>query len=78
MNLAGASANVILNLLLIPSMQGQGAALASLTTQIFANVGMFFIVPALRGNLPLLGRALDPRLILKYLKPIFNRICYKS
>ncbi|MBR5236037.1 MAG: flippase [Clostridia bacterium] len=52
--MSGALANVFLNFLLIPKMGINGAALASLITQFFTNVGMGYIIPTLRPNNPLL------------------------
>lgn len=60
-NLYGALANVALNLVLIPMWGAIGAALASLITQIFTNVLIGFIIPALRDNTRLIIRGLDPR-----------------
>lgn len=53
--LAGAVVNVILNLLMIPTLGIRGAALASLCTQIVANFLMPAIIPGLR---PIIGSIL--------------------
>lgn len=50
LTLFGAICNVILNWILIPIMGIQGAALASLLTQFFANFLMLLIIPDLRDN----------------------------
>ena len=49
-NLSGALGNVILNLILIPIMGVNGAAVASLCTQIFANVIIGYIVRPISFN----------------------------
>lgn len=60
-NMSGALINVLLNMLLIPMWGIEGAAIASLVTQITTNlvVGML-IKPIRRGNLLIL-KAFDPR-----------------
>ena len=60
LNLSGAIANVILNLILIPVMGAKGAAIASLTTQFFTNVVMGFVIKELRPNNYLMLKALNP------------------
>lgn len=49
-NLSGALANVILNLLLIPTFGINGAAIASLVTQFFTNVVIGFVIKPIRAN----------------------------
>jgi Na+-driven multidrug efflux pump len=66
-NIIGASANVVLNLLLISVMGINGAALASLLTQIFTNVVMGFIIKPIRRNNLLIFRGLNPKYILNML-----------
>lgn len=60
-NLLGAGANVILNLLFIPIWGINGAAFASLLTQIFTNVIVGWILPPIRENNRLMMLSLDPR-----------------
>ncbi|MCR5295147.1 MAG: flippase [Lachnospiraceae bacterium] len=67
-NLAGALANVLLNLLLIPGYGIIGASTASLITQFFTNVIVGFIFKPIRGNNRLMVRALHPRCVLEILK----------
>lgn len=55
-NLSGALGNVILNLILIPIMGVNGAAVASLCTQIFANVIIGYIVRPISFNNKLMVR----------------------
>lgn len=65
-NLSGAVMNVILNTLLIPYYGAMGAAVASLTTQIFTNVVIGFIVRPLRENNALLIKSLNPLPLVRY------------
>lgn len=67
-NLYGALANVVLNLLLIRLWGANGAALASLVTQIFTNVLIGFLDPQLRENNALMLHGLDPRGMLRQIK----------
>ena len=69
-NLIGALGNVVLNAALIPIMGINGAALASLLTQMFANVGMGFIMKPIRQNNHLILRALNPRIVWEMVKQI--------
>jgi O-antigen/teichoic acid export membrane protein len=63
---------VVLNTLLIPVMGINGAALASLLTQIFTNVGLGFIIKPIRRNNLLMMRGLNPKYILNML-PVGKR-----
>lgn len=63
-NLCGAGANVILNSFLIPKYGAEGAAVASLITQAFTNVGMGIIIKELRENNNLILMALNPKHLL--------------
>ena len=67
-NLSGAAANVALNLVLIPCMGIVGAALASLVTQIFTNVVVGFIIPAIRRNNLLMIKGLNPKHIFDVIR----------
>jgi len=62
-NLAGALANVALNTLMIPKWGINGAALASLITQIFTNVIVGAIFKPIRRNNLLMLKALNPRVL---------------
>ena len=64
LNTSGAVANIGLNWLLIPYMGINGAALASLITQIFTNIIMLIIIKPLRRNQLLLIKALNPMNII--------------
>ena len=59
-NLSGASANVLLNYLMIPSMGAGGAALATFLTQLFTNFVVGFIVKPIRQNNILLLQGIKP------------------
>lgn len=67
-NLTGASVNVILNALLIPIIQGNGAALASLISQFVMNVITGFVIKPIRQNNRLLVGGCNPKLIVHMLK----------
>lgn len=67
-NLSGASANVLLNALLIPRWGINGAAFASLVTQFFTNFIITFLIKPIRKNNTLIFRGLDLRQILRFLK----------
>ncbi len=69
-NLSGALGNVILNLILIPIMGVHGAAVASLCTQIFANVIIGYIVRPISFNNKLMVRGLNPKHIVDMVKNI--------
>lgn len=67
-NLIGATANVLLNAILIPKFQAVGAAIASVITQFFTNVILGFIIKPIRENNKLMLRGLNINLITKMLK----------
>lgn len=69
-NLSGALANVVLNAMLIPLMGINGAALASLATQIFTNVIMVWIIAPIRHSNTLMVRALNPKIIARIVKTV--------
>lgn len=73
-NLIGATLNVALNLLLIPKLGVNGAAIASVITQFFTNVVFITIYKPTRRNGYLLWKALNP----KYLGYMFNKIVRKK
>lgn len=69
-NVAGAIANVFVNLALIPVLGGVGAALASLVTQFFTNVIIGFIVKPIRRSNYLMLKSLNPRVLVDMLKEL--------
>ena len=69
-NMTGATANVVLNALLIPTMGINGAAIASLFTQIFTNVIMGYVIKAIRLNNRIMIESLKP----KYLCAAFAKL----
>lgn len=71
-NLSGAGANVVLNAVLIPICGINGAALASLVTQIFTNVIMGWIIKAIRPSNQLMVQALMPCFIGSQLKQFYK------
>lgn len=72
-NVIGAVANVLLNLLLIPRWGGIGAAIASLITQFFTNVIIGFIFKPIRENNRLMLKGLDPRVLLGSIRGVLRR-----
>lgn len=69
-NLSGAAANVILNAILIPIWGVNGAAAASLVTQIFTNVVMGWIIRPIRPSNRLMLQSLNVKFIASQLKSI--------
>ena len=67
LNLLGALANIVLNLILIPVYGIQGAAIASLCTQVFTNVVLGFIIKDIKRNNEVLIKSLDIRILLRLL-----------
>lgn len=76
-NLSGAAANVVLNCFLIPVMGINGAALASLVTQIFTNVIVNQIIKPIRYNNKLMLRGLDPRILYQSILSVKKQIITK-
>lgn len=69
-NMSGAVANVILNAVLIPLMGINGAAVASLITQLFSNVIVGYIIKPIRPNNAIMVESLR----VKYLKDAFSKL----
>lgn len=67
-NLSGAMLNVVINLLLIPVLGINGAALASLMTQFFTNYVMGFVIKPIRENNRILMESLNPKYISGLIK----------
>ena len=63
-NITGAIANVVLNLILIPIWGAIGAAVASVITQFFTNVIVSFIFKPIRKNSYFMIKGLNPRVLL--------------
>ena len=63
-NLGGSIASLLANLLLIPVLGACGAALATIITQVFANVIMGYILKDIRTNNRLMLKALDIRVLI--------------
>lgn len=69
-NLVGALLNVGLNLLLIPVIGINGAAVASLITQIFTNVILGYIIKPIRKNNRLMIKSLNPKILFRMMRGI--------
>ena len=67
-NLSGAFANVFLNAVLIPLYGINGAAIASLLTQMFTNVVTGWIIPSIRPNNRLMLESLNPKFLISHIK----------
>ena len=72
-NVAGAVANVILNLCLIPPLGAVGAAIASLVTQFFTNVIIGFIFRPIRRNNDLMVKSWNPKILFALLRGLITR-----
>ena len=73
-NLVGALTNVILNMLLIPSMGGMGAAVASLLTQIVSNFVLSFLLKDIRSCGRIMIKSLNPKGWIPLLNKIIKSI----
>ena len=71
-NLYGVVANVLLNVLLIPRLGASGAALASLFTQVFANVIVGFLFKPIRRNNYLIFCGMDFRVLWSNAKKLLE------
>lgn len=69
-NLSGAATNIILNLLLIKVWGECGAAVASLFSQIMANIVVCYLISDTRANTYLMINGLNPKIIITYIKKI--------
>lgn len=69
-NLSGAILNVIMNLVLIPLMGINGAAIASLLTQIFANVIVSYLIKETRENTCLMIEGFNPKHLVRLIKQV--------
>lgn len=69
-NLSGAILNVVLNFIFIPIIGINGAAFASLITQIFSNVIMGYIVKDLRENNRIMIKSLQVKEVIALLKNV--------
>lgn len=72
-NVAGAIANVLLNLVLIPVWGAIGAAFASLVTQFFTNVIIGFIFKPICYNNYLMVKGLNPKVIIEVIHRMIPR-----
>lgn len=72
LNCVGAFANVVLNYTMIPIWSAEGAAVASLLTQIIVNVVFVSLYKPTRRNGILMLRACDPRIPLGVLHHIYK------
>lgn len=71
-NMSGALGNIALNLALIPIWGVQGAAIASLVTQIFTNFIIGFIMPQIRDFNKVMLKGLNPRFVYAETKKLLK------
>lgn len=72
-NISGALINVVLNSVLIPILGINGAAVASLATQIFSNFIIGFIIKPIRENNAIMLKSLNPKIIFYAAKNIIKK-----
>lgn len=72
-NLVGAVTNVILNFILIPKFGVNGAAIASLATQFFTNVGTGLLFKEIRHVNTLMFRSMKPEYMIGMLKQLTGK-----
>mgnify|MGYP005959737743 CR=1 FL=1 len=77
-NLIGALLNIGLNALLIPSMQANGAAIATVITQFFSTVAVFAVFKPTRRNVYLQWKALNPKNCVAAFKEVLLRRSQKN
>lgn len=77
-NLSGALANVVLNMVFIPRIGLNGAALASLITQIFTNIIVGYIISPIRENNRLMIESLSPGILLEVIKTLKSSLYMKN
>lgn len=72
-NISGAIANVVLNLILIPFSGAVGAAIASLITQVFTNVILGWIITPLRNVNRIMLKGLNPKNTVYFIKQLIKK-----
>lgn len=72
-NLLGALANVLLNVLLIPKFGSYGAAIASLVSQFFTNVVVGYIIKPIRPNNAIMVSSLNPKNFIEAFQKLFKK-----
>lgn len=72
-NLSGALFNVVLNFFLIQLWGVNGAAIASLATQLFTNVFIGYIIKPIRDNTRLMIKGLNPIYCVDIIKSVLKR-----
>ncbi len=71
-NLSGALTNMVLNVFMIRLWGGEGAALASVITQVFTNFVISAVLEPIRYNNTLIVKSLHPRFLTDVAKSIFK------
>ena len=78
LNCAGAVTNAVLNFLLIPTWGINGAAFASLVTQVFTNVIMGIIIKELSRTNFLLMQSLNPKYLIFCIRKLKQVLRFRS
>lgn len=73
LNLSGALMNIALNAVLIPVWGINGAALASLVTQVFTNVVMNMLIKPIRRNNLFMWKSLNPKVLLEMIRVLIKK-----
>ncbi len=69
-DISGAFVNILLNLILIPVLGINGASIASLLTQMIANVLVVGLMRETRPNIVFMAKSLNPKIMLELLQKI--------
>lgn len=67
-NLAGAALNVVGNAILIPWLGAQGAAIATVLSQFFANGVLIFVIKPMRPVGKIICRSINPKYLMQFSK----------
>ena len=67
-SLSGMVINIILNIVLISYIGSEGAAIATLITQVFTNVILIYIIKPLRNNIRYMIKGLNIKMLLRPIK----------
>ena len=71
-NIAGAISNIVLNLLLIPMFGTVGAAIATVVTQVIANIAVTYCLQPLRKSTILMFESINPKLLVGIIRKIIK------
>jgi O-antigen/teichoic acid export membrane protein len=63
-SLSGMVINIVLNIVLISSLDGKGAAIATLITQVFTNVILIYLIKPMRNNIKYMLKSINIKNLL--------------